>query len=248
MVLGLEAGAAVVGRFGLAYRVIFAPNSLIYSAVAPVFYGIASRGNRMAVGRFAAALVEAVFVVLVVPYVALALEAPSLTDAVLSEKWHHTGPYLQALAGPALMLAATCWLDRAFDSFRRQNVAFALEGSFTIAAVALVAVLTRLIDPVSVAWAFGLLASIYYWVYFLLTFTACRFELAQFWRACLSGLIAALGALALGLMAHRIPELLWRVVAYVGLMACVLLLWIKLRDGGATLRVLVQSRVHATSS
>ena len=36
---GIGAGAAVVGRFGLAYRVVFAPNSLVYSAVSPVFFG-----------------------------------------------------------------------------------------------------------------------------------------------------------------------------------------------------------------
>jgi hypothetical protein len=78
-------GIAAVGRFGLAYRVAFAPNSLVYSAVSPVFYGIASRGTRVTVGRFAAALVEALFVVLVVPYVAFAVEASALTDAVLAE-------------------------------------------------------------------------------------------------------------------------------------------------------------------
>ena len=48
---------------------VFAPNSLVYSAVSPVFFRIASRGSRVqAVGRFAAGLVEATFVVLVVPY------------------------------------------------------------------------------------------------------------------------------------------------------------------------------------
>ena len=143
IMIGIGAGTAAVGRFGLAYRVSFAPNSLIYSAVSPVFYGIASRGTRVAVGRFAAALVEALFVVLVVPYVAFAVEASALTDAVLADKWRGTGPYLTALAGPALLLAATCWLDRAFDSFRRQRVAFLLEASFTVVAVTLVGWLSR---------------------------------------------------------------------------------------------------------
>ena len=35
-------------------------------------------------------------------------------------------------------------------------------------------------DPVMVAWAFGTLAIIYYWVYFLVTFVACGFPLAPF--------------------------------------------------------------------
>ena len=197
IVIGIGAGTAAVGRFGLAYRVAFAPNSLIYSAVSPVFYGIASRGTRVEVGRFAAALVEALFVVLVVPYVAFAVEASALTDAVLAEKWRGTGPYLTALAGPALLLAATCWLDRAFDSFRRQRVAFLLEASFTVVAITLVAWLSRLIDPVAVTWVFAVLAFSYYWIYFLVTFVACGFDLAQFRHACLSGAVALAMALAL---------------------------------------------------
>jgi O-antigen/teichoic acid export membrane protein len=244
MMFGIGAGAAAVGRFGLAYRVTFAPNSLIYSAVSPVFYGIASRSGKAAVGRFAAGLVEVTFVVLVVPYVAFAIEAPALSDAVLSEKWRGTGPYLQALAAPALLLAATCWLDRAFDAFRRQNVAFSLEATFTVVAVASVAVLSKLISAVLVAWAFGALALLYYWVYFLVTFAACGFDLAQFRRACTSALVTLASALLLGLLAHQIPSLAWRVPAYAAVMVLVILLWAKARGGRDVLRLLIESRVH----
>jgi O-antigen/teichoic acid export membrane protein len=247
IVLGLGAGAAAVGRFGLAYRVAYAPNSLLYSAISPVFYGIASRGTALTVGRFSAGLVEATFVVLIVPYVAFAIEAPLLTDAVLSDKWHGTGPYLQALAGPALLLAATCWLDRAFDSFRRQPVAFSLEASFTVAALLAVALLSKFVDPVTVTWAYAALAFIYYWIYFLLTFVACRFEIAEFRRACVTGLGALIIALVLGLLAHQLPELAWRVAAYALEMAVVVALWTSLRDGRNILRMLAQSRTHAGS-
>ena len=65
----------------------------------------------------------------------------------------------QLLFAAALMLAATCWLDRAFDSFRRQSVAFALEATFTIASVGTVGALSRLLDPVAVTWVFGAMGS-----------------------------------------------------------------------------------------
>ena len=235
IVIGIGAGTAAVGRFGLAYRVAFAPNSLIYSAVSPVFYGIASRGTRVAVGRFAAALVEALFVVLVIPYVAFAVEASSLTDAVLAEKWRGTGP--------ALLLAATCWLDRAFDSFRRQHVAFLLEASFTVVAITLVACLARLIDPVAVTWVFAVLAFSYYWIYFLVTFVACGFDLAQFRHACLSGTVALAMALAFGILVHQTLPLTWRIPAYAAGMAAVIVAWLRFRAGADMLRMLVQSRV-----
>ena len=119
--------------------------------VAGIFRDRESRQPRRR-GALCRGLVEATFVVLVVPYIAFAIEAPALTDALLSRKWHGTGPYLQALAGPALMLAATCWLDRAFDSFRRQHVAFSLEASFTLISIAIRRLVIALIDAVSVVW------------------------------------------------------------------------------------------------
>lgn len=243
MVFALGAGAAVVGRFGLAYRVAFAPNSLIYSAVSPIFFAIASRGTRMAVGRFAAGLVEAIFVLLIVPYVAFAIEAPQLTDRLLSEKWHGTGPYLRTLAAPALMLAATCWLDRAFDSFRRQHVAFSLEASFTLLSVALVAVLSHLVEPVTVAWAFGILGLVYYWSYFLVTFVVCGFPLADFRRACASAVLVSAVALGLGLAAHQLSAPGLRALAYGALMVAVILCWARWRDGADIARRLMQSRI-----
>jgi O-antigen/teichoic acid export membrane protein len=243
IVLGIGAGTAAVGRFALAYRVAFAPNSLIYSAVSPIFYSIASRGTRESVGRFAAGLVEAAFVVLLVPYVAFAIEAPALADEMLSERWHGTGPYLRALAAPAVMLAATCWLDRAFDSFRRQNVAFTLEASFTIASVVLVALLSRVLEPVSVTWAFAGLGLAYYWIYFLTTFLACGFPLQDFRRACRTGIVAAAAAVGLGLLSHQLQAPLLRVLVYGILMVAIVGIWARFGGGADILRVLMRSRV-----
>ncbi len=248
IMLGLGAGTAAVGRFGLAYRVAFAPNSLIYSAVSPIFYSIASRGTREAVGRIASALVETMFVALVVPYTAFAIEAPALTDELLSEKWHGTGPYLRALAAPALMLAATCWLDRAFDSFRRQHAGFALEASFTVVSVATVGVLAQFLDPVSVTWAFAGLGLVYYWVYFLTTFFACGFPLADFRRACGSGLGALLVAVVGAATVHQAPPTLARVVGYGFLMTVVLAGWLRVRGGAAILKTLAQLHVGDPST
>ena len=242
VVLGIGAGAAVVGRFGLAYRVVFAPNSLVYSAISPVFFSIASRGNRAEVGRFAAGLVEAVFVALVVPYTAFAIEAPALTDAVLSEKWFGTGPYIRALAGPALMLAATCWLDRAFDSFGRQRAAFALEFGYTLAALALIGCLSRFMDPVHTTWAFAAMAIVYYWTYFMTTFVACGFPLEAFRRACRTGILSLGAALPLGLLTHAMARPVWRLPLYAALMACLVGLWMRFLNGSGTLRVLLESK------
>jgi O-antigen/teichoic acid export membrane protein len=248
VVLGFGAGAAAVGRFGLAYRVAYAPNSLVYSSVSPVFFSIASRGSRESVGRFAAGLVEAVFIALVVPYMAFALEAPVLTDAFLSEKWHGTGPYLQALTGPALLLAATCWLDRAFDCFRRQRTAFVLEAVFTAVALAIVGCLSRLLQPTAVVWVFGCISVCYYWIYFLCTFTACRLPLAEFRRACINSAVSlALAAVSCALV-HRIGYLAIEIPLYAIIAAAVIGNWMFFFGGLNVLRMLIRSRVDGRSS
>jgi O-antigen/teichoic acid export membrane protein len=243
IMLGIGAGADVVGRFGLAYRVMFAPNSLIYSAVSPVYFATASRGTKLAVGSFAAALVELTFVMLVVPYIAFALEAPALADGLLSDKWHGTAPYLQALCGPALLLAATCWLDRSFDSFHKQNVAFRLEASFTVVSVCLIAIASRYVSPVTVAWLFGTAAMIYYGVYFLVTFVACGFPMVEFRRVCVSGLLTASAAFSVCLLIRLLPGLPIRSAAYLLLTIMIMGAWLVFRRGLDTMRLVLGSRV-----
>jgi O-antigen/teichoic acid export membrane protein len=243
IMLGLGAGADVVGRFGLAYRVMFAPNSLIYTAVSPVFFATASRGTKLAVGRFAAGLVELTFVLLLVPYVAFAIEAPALADGLLSNKWHGTAPYLQALCAPALLLAATCWLDRSFDSFHRQNVAFRLEAAFTVFSVALIAVVARLVPPVAVAWMYGTAGAIYYWIYFLVTFIACGFPMTEFRRVCASAGLCAAVAFGVCLLVHRLPGLPLRSAAYLVLTIMIVAAWMRFRRGLDTIRLVLNSRV-----
>ncbi len=243
IVLGIGAGTAAVGRFGLAYRVVFAPNSLVYTAVSPVFYSIASRGSRSSVGRFAAGVVEVAFVMLIVPYVGFAIEAPAVADAVLSEKWHGTGPYLQALAGPALVLATTCWLDRAFDAFKRQRVAFSIEASFTIIAVVLVGALSKFFTPLVVSWVFGIVAIVYYWTYFYLAFVACRFPMEPFRRANRNALIVVCISGVSAFSTHFAPWLTARFVLYAFTMIAVIAIWLRFLDGAATLRALTRARV-----
>jgi O-antigen/teichoic acid export membrane protein len=243
VVLGIGAGAAAVGRFGLAYRVMFAPNSLVYTAVAPVFYALASRGDKLSVGRFAANAVEATFVMLLVPYVAFAVEVPALTEAVLSEKWHGTGPYLQALAGPALVLATTSWLDRAFDSFRKQNVAFSLEASFTFISIILIGCLSKFASPLLVTWVFGLLALVYYWTYFFVTFAACGFPMGEFRRANRNAVVALCIVCVCAASIQLTPRLDVRLALYAVTMGAVIGIWRRYLGGAATISALLRSRV-----
>lgn len=247
IVMALGAGSAVVGRFGMAYRVIYAPNSLIYSAVSPVFFSLASRRDRASVGRFAAGLVEIGFVLMLVPYAALSIEAPGLTDLILGANWAGTGIYLQALAAPALLLAATCWLDRAFDSFRRQNVALALELTFTLVSVSAVAIASRLLTGPEVTWLFGCIALVYYWIYFFVTFKSCGFPRDAFNRACRTGLTVSIVALGGMLLIHFLQPMMARLIAYFVLMALIVLGWFVMLGGRSVVKNLTRTQLSQTA-
>ena len=135
-----------------------------------------------------------------------------MIDGLLADKWHGTGPYFQALAGPALMLAATCWLDRAFDcsdsktwrSAWRRPSRWRQLGSLPS---------VRVNECGAHSWVYAAVALVYYWIYFLVTFVACEFPLLDFRRACLTGLLAIIVALGLGTLVHQVPNLALRLTA-----------------------------------
>ena len=144
--LGGVAGTNVLGQFALAWRVTSAPNSLLYAALGPAFFGAAARGSRDGNEQLAVQLVRLSAVLLVPAFVFLAVEAPTLAAWMFGEEWVASGRMIMLLAIPMLTLAATGWLDRLFDVYRQQPAALALEAGFTALVVAAVAVGLKM-DP-----------------------------------------------------------------------------------------------------
>jgi hypothetical protein len=107
----------------------------------------------------------------------------------------------------------------------------------------LVALLSKFIDPISVVWAFAMLAIVYYWIYFLLTFISCGFPMVDFWRASRNGLLAILlASLGAGLV-HGFGSLQARAALYAVVMASVIGVWLRALGGAATMRTLLQARI-----
>jgi O-antigen/teichoic acid export membrane protein len=241
VVVAVGAGASVVGRFGLSWRLVNAPNSLIYSAITPVFYSLACKKDRDTIATIAGGLVEILFLALVVPFVAIAFDANRIADSMLGAKWAGTGPYLMALAAPALLLAATCWLDRAFDAFGRQGVAFALEATFTVICVGVLAALSKILDGLQLIWLFAILATSYYWAYSFTAFRSCGLPMAPFTRAGRVGIgalaVAIIGALLVAPLSSLIVRLLAQGVIAIAMMA----VWYVYLDGRSVSHQLLQS-------
>ena len=137
--------------------------------------------------------------VLVVPYVAFAIEAPALTEAVLSEKWRGTGP----------VLAGVVWRRAAAvrNLLARPCIRFVPQAKRRVLTRSIV---HRHIDlthrlPIKIRQCGGRLrghsagwrsctTGYTSWS----TFVACGFPLADFRRVCLTGLVAIAGALVFG--------------------------------------------------
>lgn len=159
-VFGVFAGPAELGRFAMAQRLVAAPSMFLHGGIGPVLYAHASRVSRNRIGRDAAALIELAAVFLVLPFIALAFFASSLTEAVLGESWSGTGSYISILCAPYLALALTSWLDRLFDVYATQRLALMLDVFFTILLVLAV--------TAAAAWSGGTAAALTFSVVFTL--------------------------------------------------------------------------------
>lgn len=191
LLLAAQAGADVLGRFAVASRLTGAPNSLCYGAIAPVFFGAIVRSPPAATLQLATALIELSAVVLVPPFVLLAVDAPLLVDGLLGSEWSGSGAFVQLLAAPMLVLALTGWLDRVFDARQRQRLALALDTSFSVVVLAGVAAALGLGAGGAAAVALiGILSLLYYAVYAGIALHLCGLPPRQ---------IAALGAGCLAL-------------------------------------------------
>lgn len=169
--LGSVAGADVLGRFAMAWRVTSAPNSLLYSAIGPAYFSAAARNDRAENERTAVALVRFSLVLLVPAFVFLAVEAVPLVRMLFGGDWAATAPMVTLLAVPMLTLAATGWIDRLFDVYQQQPVALSLEAGFTVIVMVAFGIALRS-DPSGGAaiLAFAALSTIYYHVYVWVAF------------------------------------------------------------------------------
>ena len=216
--LGGVAGTSVLGQFALAWRVTSAPNSLLYAALGPAFFGAAARGSREGNEQLAVQLVRLSAVLLVPAFVFLAVEAPTLAAWMFGDEWSASGRMIMLLAIPMLTLAATGWLDRLFDVYQQQPAALALEAGFTALAVAAVAVGLK-VDPSGIAaiGVFAVLSAIYYHLYVWVAFRRARLPLAGIARVAATAWLgaaayAALAAWCSGNLPFVMRVLVWLAV------------------------------------
>mgnify|MGYP001044965547 CR=1 FL=1 len=124
-----------LGFYNISSRLVNLPNSLVSSAVRPVFFQhAASTDFRLLEVPVLKAL--RLLAACVIPFwIIFLFHADALFALVFGEPWREAGLYAMILSVPAIPLLLGNWLDRAFDALGRQRLAFAMEFVFSVLSV-----------------------------------------------------------------------------------------------------------------
>jgi len=178
-ILGRFGTKVEAGYYSLSSRLVNMPNSLVSSALRPVFF------QRAAVSGFASleqtvAKTMRLQVIAIIPFWVLFLfHAQPLFALIFGEPWREAGLYAAILSVPAIPLLLGNWLDRAFDVLGRQRLALLLEAIFAAASVVALIAGVRLFKSTvaAVSLQAGIIA-VYYCLWLVLLFRLARFPQA----------------------------------------------------------------------
>jgi lipopolysaccharide exporter len=129
-----------LGFYNLSSRVVNIPNSLVSSAVRPVFFQHAASTDFRLLETPVNRALRLLAVCLVPFWVTFIFHAEALFALLFGEPWREAGVYAIILSVPAVPLLLSNWLDRAFDALGRQRLAFALESVFSVLSVVALAI------------------------------------------------------------------------------------------------------------
>jgi len=201
---------SILGYYGLSARLVNMPNSLVSSAIRPVFFQKASNTDLKSLeGAIHRALY--LLTVCIVPFWILFLfHAKTLFAFAFGEPWREAGLYAAILSVPTVPLLLGNWLDRAFDVLGRQRLAFTLELVFSAICVG-VLTLGMIIfkNPViAVSLQVGVLTFYYsYWLEKL--FEVADFDRRRLWKlAMVLSLWSFVCAVSAWVLSVSLPSLL----------------------------------------
>ena len=181
-----------LGFYNLSSRLVNLPNSLVSSAVRPVFFQhAASTDFRLLELPVLKAL--RLLAVCVIPFwIIFLFHAEVLFALFFGEPWRQAGLYAMILSVPAVPLLLGNWLDRAFDALGRQRLAFALEFAFSVLSVVALAFGVLFLKNMLIAVCLqASVLTIYYSYWLVALFQAAGFRRGELLR--LLTIVVAIG-------------------------------------------------------
>ena len=128
-------GKAILGFYSLSARLVNLPNSLVSSAIRPVFFQKAASTDFRTLEAPINSILHFLAIAIVPFWVLFLFHSTTLFAFIFGPAWQDAGLYAAILSVPAIPLLLGNWLDRTFDALGRQRLAFTMELCFSIATV-----------------------------------------------------------------------------------------------------------------
>ena len=133
-------GKLLLGFYSLSARMVNLPNSLVSSAIRPVFFQKAASSDFRSLEAPINRILQLLAIVVVPFWIIFLFHATTLFAFIFGEAWREAGLYAAILSVPAIPLLLGNWLDRAFDALGHQRLAFILELIFSLTTVVVLTV------------------------------------------------------------------------------------------------------------
>jgi len=205
---------AELGYYSLSARLVNLPNSLVSSAVRPVFFQKAATIDFKSMEDAINSALRLLAISVVPFWILFLFHSKTLFALVFGEPWREAGIYASILSFPVIPLLLGNWLDRAFDVLGRQRLAFTLELVFSL--ISIVALTVGVVFFNNMLLAVGLQAAVltFYYSYWLnALFRAATFNRNKLLK--LIGLVLLVGLISIlisWLIALILPNILAIVV------------------------------------
>jgi len=178
-VLGLFGTKPEAGVYSLSARMVNMPNSLVSSAIRPVFFQKAAEGGFKKMGKTVNKTLHLLVITIIPFWILFLFHAQPLFALLFGEPWREAGLYAAVLSVPAIPMILGNWLDRSFDVLGRQRLAFFLEAIFaTVSVIALLAGAWFFKSTIIAVSLQSFVITIYYSFWLLVLFRLASFPLA----------------------------------------------------------------------
>lgn len=191
--IGAYSGVSDVGLYSIAQRLSNAPNSLISSALRPVFFRYSASAGKDEIGLLIGN-VMGWLVILVIPGTVYFLCYPDyLIGLIFGQKWTEASSYVVILTIASFPLLFGNWMDRFLDVLGKQRVAFFMEVAFSVLAVSIMSTVFWVGGGAKLAiTSQALVMGLYYSTWILIVF-----RLADIPLKLLFNVVRSIGALAI---------------------------------------------------
>ena len=190
-------GKLLLGFYSLSARMVNLPNSLVSSAIRPVFFQKAASSDFRSLEAPINRILQLLAIVVVPFWIIFLFHATTLFAFIFGEAWREAGLYAAILSVPAIPLLLGNWLDRAFDALGHQRLAFILELIFSLTTVVILTVGMIVFKNALLAVILQSVVMTIYYAYWLYTlFNVAGFKPRGLWKLAGTVFSAALSSAA----------------------------------------------------